>query len=665
MRIPVHILKPLTSGFIIICLLAGMLLWPSMTQAAAPGGFDWSANATSFRGQNGVQFTYVCSAGGIPGNLWGTDTYTDDSSVCTAALHTGLLNTTTGGIVTIEIRPGLDDYVGSTRNGVTSDSYGSWDGSYVVIGVVEGAGGVKIGGGGWSANATDFAKDIGGRYQYICPPGGAGSSVWGTYTYTVDSSVCTAAVQVGLVTFAQGGNVTIQISLGLTSYEGSTRNGVTTNSYGSWGGSYTFPDATAPLATAVSSTATSAPTQSATPVAAIAVTETSQIGPSTAGDISLDTTLGARSADGQSLPSTVQQFHLLIPTSAVQQQTAFSVGIVAPAAVPQSIVQPGIANNVGVGAAYNLRAGGVVTLTTVTTFTKPLVLQLSYDPGELTGAGLDPRNLTIAYFAPPTSPTGVGKWIGIPTTVLPGTTLLTAPLTHFTLYQVRATARTQAQVANARIHLAELAAAGPPQATALPAAPILAGMPVVVTLPEGQLAQHALVTVLAAPGSTIRATYKWGKTSLIQNGTSNSHGLAALVFQPPTSFPKTSTRVFVSVQVRNGTQTRLFSGAFVLVDSLTAPVVQATLSVSHVHSGQEFVVTVNTTPGLLVAVDVIGSAHRVLATQHGTATSSRYQSTFRLSVGPHDPTSQVLQVVVTIQSGTRVGHQTLTLTLLR
>ena len=39
----------------------------------------------------------------------------------------------TGGNVTIEIRPGQSSYTGSTRNGVTTDSYGPWDGSYEVV----------------------------------------------------------------------------------------------------------------------------------------------------------------------------------------------------------------------------------------------------------------------------------------------------------------------------------------------------------------------------------------------------------------------------------------------------------------------------------------------------------------------------------------------------
>jgi hypothetical protein len=36
--------------------------------------------------------------------------------------------------VVIEMRPGQSAYVGSTRNGITSSSYGVWGGSYVFVG---------------------------------------------------------------------------------------------------------------------------------------------------------------------------------------------------------------------------------------------------------------------------------------------------------------------------------------------------------------------------------------------------------------------------------------------------------------------------------------------------------------------------------------------------
>ena len=101
------------------------------------GGIDaeatdvsWTLNAIEFRGQDGSRVAYDCPAGGTISVVWGTDTYTDDSSVCTAAVHAGLISVEDGGRVVIEIAPGEEGYTGSEANGVTSNDYGSWDGSF-------------------------------------------------------------------------------------------------------------------------------------------------------------------------------------------------------------------------------------------------------------------------------------------------------------------------------------------------------------------------------------------------------------------------------------------------------------------------------------------------------------------------------------------------------
>ena len=52
---------------------------------------DWGTNATGVRGSNGERFSFACPAGGAAGRIWGTDIYTDDSSICTAAVHAGVI----------------------------------------------------------------------------------------------------------------------------------------------------------------------------------------------------------------------------------------------------------------------------------------------------------------------------------------------------------------------------------------------------------------------------------------------------------------------------------------------------------------------------------------------------------------------------------------------
>jgi hypothetical protein len=95
---------------------------------------DWGTNATTLRGRNGQRFGFSCPAGGTAGRVWGTDVYTDDTSICTAGVHAGMITLAGGGVVTVEIRPGQDSYQASERNGIGSSSYGGWPGSFAVAG---------------------------------------------------------------------------------------------------------------------------------------------------------------------------------------------------------------------------------------------------------------------------------------------------------------------------------------------------------------------------------------------------------------------------------------------------------------------------------------------------------------------------------------------------
>ena len=94
----------------------------------------WTTQADAYRGRNGQQLTFICPGGGsISSRVWGTNVYTDDSPVCTAAVHAGFINVINGGRVTIEIRPGASSYESTTRNGVTTKAYGAWPGSFVLV----------------------------------------------------------------------------------------------------------------------------------------------------------------------------------------------------------------------------------------------------------------------------------------------------------------------------------------------------------------------------------------------------------------------------------------------------------------------------------------------------------------------------------------------------
>jgi hypothetical protein len=62
--------------------------------------------------------------------------------------------------------------------------------------------------------------------------------VWGDGPFTDDSSVCTAGVFVGAITFEDGGTVTIEMTGPQESYEPAEANGVSTFEYGEWPGSF-------------------------------------------------------------------------------------------------------------------------------------------------------------------------------------------------------------------------------------------------------------------------------------------------------------------------------------------------------------------------------------------------------------------------------------------
>lgn len=220
---------------------------PSATPTVIPPNavnILWTQNATSLRGQNGSTFSYYCPPVGTIGTVYGTNTYTDDSSICSAAVHMGLFTAATGGYPTIQIKAGESIYYGDIRNGVTSYSYGSWSGSYIFVDYPSLAPIIKtpLNPVKWtdSANTLSLESRIGETFDFTCSANGTLGSIWGTDTYTSDSSVCTAAVHAGRITRVNGGSVKIQIQAGAASYTGSTRNGVTSSSYGSYSGSYIF-----------------------------------------------------------------------------------------------------------------------------------------------------------------------------------------------------------------------------------------------------------------------------------------------------------------------------------------------------------------------------------------------------------------------------------------
>jgi len=203
----------------------------------------WSATASQYRGRIGLQVEVICPSGGRAFTVWGNNPYTDDSSICTAAVHAGLLGLRSGGHVLIEIGPGRKAFTGNQRKGVTSASYGAWEGSFVFPQAALDLPGLPEpppdpAATTWSTSASRLRGRVGQRFEFICPPGGSPGSVWGNGPYTDDSSICTAAVHAKVTSLAEGGRVWIEIRPGAAEYPACARNGIGTRRWGAYPGAF-------------------------------------------------------------------------------------------------------------------------------------------------------------------------------------------------------------------------------------------------------------------------------------------------------------------------------------------------------------------------------------------------------------------------------------------
>ena len=216
---------------------------PSVPPSSAGRGTPttWEVNATLLNGKDRQTLTLACSPGGTARPVWGSDIYTADSSICTAGVHSGLITYQQGGTVTIELRPGRAIYGCSERNGVTTSPYGSYQHSFVFktpnteAVVLEAEDQTPV---LWNTSASMISFETGKTFKFKCPSSGKEGAVWGTDIYTLDSSICNAAVHAGKLTMESGGSVTIELRPGESSYNGSTRNGIKSNGYGKYGHSF-------------------------------------------------------------------------------------------------------------------------------------------------------------------------------------------------------------------------------------------------------------------------------------------------------------------------------------------------------------------------------------------------------------------------------------------
>jgi hypothetical protein len=219
---------------------------PLLPQPTGEFLIDWSRSAGVWRGsQTGRVITAVCPGGGTTRTVWGSAEYTDDSSVCTAAVHAlSTFNAMRGGTVFITMTPGQNGYASETRHGIESDEWGEWESSFRVIGGTPGMTPamitdttvVEI---SWSTTAQHLRRVTGVR-RFICPGQARLFPVWGSDVYADHSSICAAAAHAGIITRDAGGPVTVRIEAGRENYASTLRNDVNAQSLGAWPGSFSF-----------------------------------------------------------------------------------------------------------------------------------------------------------------------------------------------------------------------------------------------------------------------------------------------------------------------------------------------------------------------------------------------------------------------------------------
>ncbi|MCS7072305.1 MAG: LCCL domain-containing protein, partial [Anaerolinea sp.] len=101
---------------------------------ATPVTCPENAQTGSLRNLSVGQSAVVLCPAGCAANsqaVWGSNFYTDDSSICRAAIHAGVI-TDQGGPVRVTIAPGQQSYTGSAQNGITTANWGQWNRSFTV-----------------------------------------------------------------------------------------------------------------------------------------------------------------------------------------------------------------------------------------------------------------------------------------------------------------------------------------------------------------------------------------------------------------------------------------------------------------------------------------------------------------------------------------------------
>nr|XP_028595914.1 cysteine-rich secretory protein LCCL domain-containing 2 isoform X1 [Podarcis muralis] len=171
---------------------------------------------------------YLCPAGCLNNNakVFGTFTYESSSSICRAAIHSGVLDNR-GGMVDITRKGRADFFVKSSRNGIQSSSKFKPSNSFIVSKVTVQTLDCYT----TVAELCQFKKPATHCPRSYCPAyckdePSYWAPVYGTNIYADNSSICKAAVHAGVIGDNAGGYVDVMPVEKKKSYSGSSKNGI-------------------------------------------------------------------------------------------------------------------------------------------------------------------------------------------------------------------------------------------------------------------------------------------------------------------------------------------------------------------------------------------------------------------------------------------------------
>lgn len=195
--------------------------------------------------------------GRTDGAVWGSDVYTGDSDVATAAVHAGVLEIGQHGVVTVVFVAPPQSFQGTRRNEVTTHSYGSYPTAFVLTRkstapAVPVSDNLRLGLPGrqgmsrqtpsQTRSTTTFDDSTSGRHfplpamplKRVEVTGRTSGAVWGTGVYTADSDLGAAAVHAGLLKPGETAMLLVCTVPSPTVFSGSTQHGVTSADFGSY-----------------------------------------------------------------------------------------------------------------------------------------------------------------------------------------------------------------------------------------------------------------------------------------------------------------------------------------------------------------------------------------------------------------------------------------------